>query len=278
MPLAVKGKDPALSRLTLSLFSRETRHGARLPNAGEARLMELAFTVKYESGEMPFASLDGYYGTQSLLGITQILLISVNAYINHDIVTRAPAARGFRLVLGTSRRGSWEQIINLIITDPNVISIVSDLGKNALYDLLKWGLWAGVGTPWLLRCNKSKKIVKELRKQNDDLQDKLDQALRRAHQPVKHQGLSVQIKANKTELVRFNKETLNFLETEVHDEREHAIEVCVSRFNTRTGTGRMISSIDAISIPFYPEGHLSENRKYFWPKISLRLRKEFSIQ
>jgi hypothetical protein len=152
--------------------------------------MELAFAVKYDSGNKAFSSLDGYYGTQSFLGITQILLISLNAYINRHIITRATAERGFHLALGTSRPGSWEQIINLVITDPNVLSVVADLGKNALYDLLKWGLWAGVGTPLLLKCNKSKKVVEELRTRNDDLQDKLDEALRRAHQPVKHQGLT----------------------------------------------------------------------------------------
>lgn len=115
--------------------------------------VELAFSVKYGSGKVPFSSLDGYYGTQSLLGVTQILLISLNVFINRDIITRAPSARGFHLVLGTSRRGSWEQIINLVITDPNVLSSVIDLGKKALYDLLKWGLLAGVGRPILLSYN-----------------------------------------------------------------------------------------------------------------------------
>jgi hypothetical protein len=88
-------------------------------------------------------------------------------------------------------------------------------------------------------------------RENDDLQDKLDDALRRAHQPVKHQGLSISIKSNRTELVVFNDETLEYLETEVVDVEQIAIDVCISRFNVRTGTGRMITDIDSESVPFY---------------------------
>lgn len=195
------------------------------------------------------------------MGISQILMISLNAYINREIITQATSAKGFKLVLGLSKNGSWEQIINFVITDSHVSSLVDGLGTNGLYDLLKWGLGSGVGITSTLKLRKSRNVVKELRRQNDDLQDKLDEALRRAHQPVKHQGLSIYIKSKKTELICFNQKTLDFLETEINDNEQIAIDVCISRFNARTGTGRMISSIDSESIPFYPDEELSEKRK-----------------
>src|SRR5438270_13846118 len=80
--------------------------------------MELSFLVKYESGKTPFLSLDGYYGSQSVHGLIQVILISLHAYIHREIITRAPSAKGFHLVLGASRRGSWEQIITLAIYRP----------------------------------------------------------------------------------------------------------------------------------------------------------------
>ena len=119
----------------------------------------------------------------------------------------------------------------------------------------------GGGLGYIVKHKKSKAIIKELRTQNDDLQDKLDEALRRAHHPVKHQGLTVHIKSGRTDLVEFNQETLDFLETEIQEDEQHAIDVCVSRFNARTGTGRLISTMDAESIPFYPDEQLSERRK-----------------
>ena len=127
--------------------------------------VNLTFSVKYDSGTASFSALDGYYGVQSLLGITQLLLISLNAYVNRRIITRAPSAKGFHLVLGTSKTGSWEQIINLVITDPHVLSIFNGLGNNALYDLLKWGLCIGVGKSIPSICNKAKDVLMQLRTQ-----------------------------------------------------------------------------------------------------------------
>ena len=102
-------------------------------------MADIIFSVKFDSGKSEFSYLDGYYGAQSIMGITQILLISLNAYLNRELITQATSAKGFRLSLGLSKRGSWEQIINLVVTDPSLTSTIEDLGKDAIYDLLKWG-------------------------------------------------------------------------------------------------------------------------------------------
>jgi hypothetical protein len=122
---------------------------------------------------------------------------------------------------------------------------------------LKWGLGAGLGLPFVLSKRKSRKRVRELERQNDDLQEKLDDALRRAHAPVKHQGLNVHIMSGRTNLATFDQYTLQYLETEVLSDETERLECAISRFNTRTGTGRLISSMDAISVPFFPVDRLN---------------------
>jgi len=217
-----------------------------------AELNKLNFVVRYSSGEKPFDGLDQYSGALSLFGIAQALLISLNAFFNREIITQAPSAKGFRVVLGRSKPGSWEQQLALIITDPTVLEVARDLGKNALYDLLKWALLGGLGVRFVLAHRKSRKRMRELERENDDLHEKLDEALRRAHAPVKHQGLKVEIKAHSITLATYDQYTLQFLETEVEEEETEQIAGAISRFNTRTGTGRMIKSMEAISVPFFP--------------------------
>jgi hypothetical protein len=56
------------------------------------------FTIRYDSGERKFEGLEHYYGAQSLFGITQVLLISLNAFFNREILTQAPSARGFKVI------------------------------------------------------------------------------------------------------------------------------------------------------------------------------------
>lgn len=228
--------------------------------------MDLNFTIKYDSGLKDFDGLDHYYGSQSLFGLSQILLISLNAFFNKDIITQAPSAKGFRLVLGHSRRGSWEQAISLVITDPAVAEAAKDLGKNALYDLLKWSLLSGVGGKCFLKYRKSIKRARELERENDDLQEKLDEALKRVHAPVKYQGLTVQVMSGRTILANFDDMTLQYLETEMVSDDDEIIECAISRFNARTGTGRLIDSLKSASTPFFPIENLRKSEKLLLAK------------
>lgn len=222
--------------------------------------MQYGFTIKYTTGKEKFRGLDHYYGSQSLFGISQILLISLNAFFNREIITQAPSAKGFRVVLGSAKRGSWEQLLTLVFTDPQVQAVAAELGKNALYDLLKWALLGGggLGIPFVLKYRKSIKRARELERERDDLHEKLDEALRRAHAPVKHQGLTVHVMSGRTTLATFDDMTLQYIETEVHNEETEIIECAISRFNARTGTGRLVTTLDAASTPFVPVDKLTK--------------------
>ncbi|WP_129794055.1 hypothetical protein [Sphingosinicella sp. CPCC 101087] len=221
-------------------------------------MIELKFHVNYMDGRRRFDGLDHYYGAQSLLGLSQMLLISLHAFFNRDIITQAPSAKGFRIVMGTSRRGGWDQVLHLLITNPEIIATFNDIGKNALYDLLKWALVSGAGVPFALKYRKSTRIARDLEQKNDDLQERLDEALKRVHAPVKHQGLTVHVMTGRTNLATFNESTLRYIETELVEDKKIQISSAVSRFNARTGTGRLIGNMDAVSVPFYPEASLSK--------------------
>lgn len=222
--------------------------------------MQYNFTVKYDDGSKKFDGLDHYYGSLSLFGLSQILLISLNAFFNREVIVQAPSAKGFRVVMGVSKRGSWEQALQLVVTDPQVQSALQELGKNALYDLLKWALMSGVGIPFVLSYRKARNRVRQLEREQDDLQEKLDEALKRAHAPVKHQGLTVQVMSGRTNLATYDDMTLQYIETEVYEEDPIMIEVGISRFNARTGTGRLISDLNEVSVPFFPVDKLTPHQ------------------
>lgn len=223
--------------------------------------MELGFHIKFTDGRRRFDGLDHYNGATALLGLSQVFLISLNAFYNKEILTQAPSAKGFRVVLGKSKIGSWDQYFNIIITDPAVLAVATDLGKAGLYDLLKWALTSGVGVAYFAKNRKAKKIIRDLEKKNEDLHEKLEESVKRLHSPVKHQGLTVHIMTGQQNLATFNESTLRYIETEVIDDHTQKIRVGVSRFNARTGTGRFIFDPDAASIPFYPADVLTKNAK-----------------
>ena len=223
--------------------------------------MELTFRVKYDSGAKKFDGLDMYYGTHSLAAISEILLLSLHSAAHGEVIVQAPAAKGFRLILKKSSEGSLEQFIQLLITDPETISLLTDLTKNGIYDVVKYLLSSCLGIPFVLQNRKAKRRIQQVTKANEDLHERLERALSRAHLPVKHQGLSASLSLGKTPIISFDEDTLNYLETEVVENDTEVIGVSVSRFNARTGTGRFITSIDSISHSFSPAIDLDDYQK-----------------
>ena len=223
--------------------------------------MELTFKVKYDDGEREFDGLDMYYGANSLAAISEILLLAIHASIQGEVIIQAPAAKGFRLVLKKNQEGSLEQFIQLYVTDPATLALIMDRGKNGLYDLIKFMLSSCLGIPFILSNRKAKKKLQELRKENEDLYERLERALLRVHLPVKHQGYTASLSLGRTTIMTFDADTLNYLETEVVDPDSEVISVAVSRFNARTGTGRLVTAIDSISHSFSPFGDLDDYQK-----------------
>lgn len=223
--------------------------------------MEYSFRITYDTGTREFDGLDMYYGAKSLAAISEFLLLSIHAFLKEEIILQAPAAKGFKMVLQRASVGSYDQIIQMIITDTETVSLMTDLGKNGLYDLLKYMLSSLLGIPFALNNRKAKKKLKSLMQQNEDLHKRLESALMSAHLPVKHQGYSTVMMLGRTPIIKFDETTLSYLETEIVSPETEVIPVAVSRFNARTGTGRFIEDIDAISHSFSPLNELSTYEK-----------------
>jgi len=223
--------------------------------------MEYSFRIKYDTGTKEFDGLDMYYGSKSLAAISEFLLLSIHAFLKEEIILQAPAAKGFRMVLQRASIGSYDQIIQMIITDTQTVSLMTDLGKNGLYDLIKYMLCSLLGIPFALQNRKAKKKLNSLMQQNEDLHKRLESALISAHLPVKHQGYSTVMMLGRTPIIKFDENTLSYLETEIVDPDSEVIPVAVSRFNARTGTGRFIEDIDSISHGFSPINDLTDYEK-----------------
>lgn len=223
--------------------------------------MEFSFKITYDSGVREFDGLDMYYGSKSLAAISEFLLLAIHAFLKEEIILQAPAAKGFRMVLEKATVGSYDQIIQMIVTDTATVSLMTDLGKSGLYDLLKYMLSSLLGIPFVLNNRKAKRKMAALMQQNEDLHKRLESALISAHLPIKHQGYSTVLILGRTPIIRFDETTLSYLETELVSLDTEVIPVAVSRFNARTGTGRFIEDIDSISHSFSPLNELTTYEK-----------------
>ena len=143
--------------------------------------MEVLLKIKFDSGVKTFDHLDMRLASKSLVAISRALLTVTHCFINEEIITKGSAARGFYFALEKSKKGSFEQFISLVVTDNHVLNLVQDLGKDALYDLLKWSFLGALGLPYAIQRRKAKQKIKMLVQKNLDLESKLEVMLKGAH-------------------------------------------------------------------------------------------------
>jgi len=94
--------------------------------------------ISYEGGLADENALPGYDGVTSIDGITRAIHIATHAYMNAEVVTRAPALKNASIILKPARQGSFIfDLIVLMEANPATTSALVGLSAAPFYDFLK---------------------------------------------------------------------------------------------------------------------------------------------
>jgi len=219
--------------------------------------MDIDFSILYDSDEKEFDGLDMYYGARSMQGVAETIAISTHGIINERFISKTTAAKGFKGSFKNSFEGSFKQRFRVTFTTPQSIGRLRDLGVKSYVELLKHSIHEAIGTPFDLSRRASRKRFDRMYF-SEDVTHRLFPALKEIHAPIKHQGYKATLYVAQTPLVVFNKNTLEYLEEELVSDNRELLTVGISRFNARTGTGRLITDIEEESYSFIPDVKLTK--------------------
>lgn len=208
--------------------------------------------LTFDSGESNFHGLDLYYGADSIGGLAEAVALTTHTIVNDGFVKQTPSVKGFSLNFKNSFVGSFRQKIELEFNDEESIRVIKYIGMDAYLELLKLHLRIPMGGSTKLEFRKANQWYKQM-KYSDELLERLKRPLERVHHPVTGQGYKVMLSKARTPLISFDKGTSNYLSAETKSPHKKTIEVAVSRFNARRGTGRFIEEEDSESISFSPK-------------------------
>lgn len=206
----------------------------------------------FDSGDNVFNGLDLYYGADSIGGLAEAVALTTHAIVNENVVKQTPSVKGFNLNFKNSFVGSFRQKIELEFNEEESIRVIKYIGMDAYIELLKLHLGIPMGGTTKLENRKAIKWYDRM-KDSDELLDRLKRPLERIHHPVTGQGYKIALMKSRTQLISFDKNTSNYLTAETKSPHTKTIEVAVSRFNARRGTGRFIDDVDSESISFSPK-------------------------
>ncbi|WP_332822917.1 hypothetical protein [Stutzerimonas kunmingensis] len=214
--------------------------------------MKIPFSFKFDSGSNPFTKLSLYYGANALSALSEIVSVTTHAILHDEVRDHTTAVRGFSVDFKNSHTGSFVQKFEVELTDPETISTIQYLGVDAYVELLAIHIALPLGNPFALQTNSAKRWFRSYMNNGEELLGRLQNPLKNLHKPVYGQGYQMVLSKARTPLVGFNERTHDYLTTSVRSDHREVIEMAVSRFNTRTGTGRFILDNEADSVSFSP--------------------------
>jgi hypothetical protein len=194
-----------------------------------------ALRLRFSGQTVEKNGLDLYDGSQSFQGFAQALQIVVHAYLNNEVVSRAPALKGAELYFGSPRRGSvLFDIIALIEQYPATAALTGA----AFYDFVKYSLAKAAG---YLKVKPETPSVQKLAVNEeffDQLAETLEGSLQRAHRAIDRGVTQVTIERPRSELVVFNSKTSSWVHTRDENPAVQEFTGNITRYNSISGNGR----------------------------------------
>ena len=177
-----------------------------------------------------------YDGSVSFAGFGQALQMAINAYRTGKPSAWATSLKGAKVVFGSPRKGSVIFDLEARFETPCRDAPSS---KEAFYDFLRVAFRRATGS--LDEEGQTSYVQKTLVKDEtlfDDLADRMEGALQRAHRVIDNDLVTVSLARPRSSLVTFNRVTSAWVNT--RDEEPHVKRYTghMTRYNTKTGNGR----------------------------------------
>lgn len=214
--------------------------------------MKIPFSFKFETGTNLFSKLSLYHGANALEALSEILGITTHAILHNEVKKQTTATKGFSVDFKNSHTGSFVQKFEIEFNDADALDVINYLGVDSFTELLAIHIALPLGYKAKLELAKSKSWFRTYMENGEELVARLEGPLKRIHLPVYGQGYQMALYKARTPLVGFNERTHDYLTTSITSEEREVVEMAVSRFNARTGTGRFIEDDEAESISFSP--------------------------
>lgn len=220
---------------------------------------------KYDGGLASSGSLEIYDAAVALRGISRALAITTHAFVNNgEIRSRAERANGARILLHPPVRGSFDQLVTILLDPATVAGTIGiSVASNALWDFIKvtWskavGLAAEPSTPT------GRRLQDRIEPVFGELADVLEPALKDMHRPIQSDAETEMqlVRPRVGAVLTLDTGTLAYVSTLLEDPDQVLIAGNVTRYNVITGYGRLYDDAEEQTIPFNIDPSLERSQR-----------------
>lgn len=220
----------------------------------------IGFTLSYEGSDTDQHAIDLYDAAQALVGFQRSLALTAHLVLNNEIITKAPALKGARILALPAEPGSWKMTAWVIAGMTGLYNLGTAQSNSpighlmySLYDyVIKESLGVSVDYNKSLgqlyeQAQKAKVNLPVVREaQVDSLLEKTERAILEMHRPIfkmqsaKSASITASLGGKNYPLgTTFDLETFDFIHETRSAEVPNVIEGRVSSYNSNTFKGRI---------------------------------------
>jgi len=217
----------------------------------EAKDLSMLFRV--EGGSADDGRLDLHDASAMLLGLARAVNITAHAFANdNDLRTRANTAKGAQAFVHSSRKGCFEEQIDVVF-DKRVVQANghSVLARN-FWDYMDYFWSAANGIEIVPTTPKLKKIIEGDQHLTAEMADALEVAMLEMQRPIaRNDEMKIFVSRPRgPDALELNKETLRYVETREIPTKVEEFTGNVTKFNVLSNFGRMYSDAENRVISF----------------------------
>lgn len=216
---------------------------------------EVKLKVVTRGGDANDGLVDLYDGSTSLTGLARATTIVARTFATQKVITKAYDIDGVKLFRAAPKYSSFMEGIKIEFSD----NLVSEAQKAQFYELLTWCFneAIGVDTPEL-----ESPLSKRMGGLADQLVPILQEPLRLMHRPIINDTrLTISIERIKAgPIVKFDQFSAQRFEEDISDVAINVVG-SVTRYNSRSGWGRLLYAPENRTISFYLSKRIQKERR-----------------
>jgi hypothetical protein len=224
-------------------------------------MKQIQIKLSYNGGDADEHRLDMYDASVSLQGFARAIAITTHALLNDGEVKRkGNRAAGAKIYVSPPKKGSYEQILTLVVENPIAASVVAA----AFWDMLKWTWTKTLDLAHEPETPTVKKISERVEPFLSDIEEVLESALEEAHRPIKNnQKITIDVSRPRVgNVIRMNSETLKSVSIRTEENIVEGINGNVTKYNILSGIGRFYEDTKGHTVSFkMPEKSSEQMRK-----------------
>ncbi|HCT3810711.1 TPA: hypothetical protein ACXP7C_004961 [Klebsiella variicola subsp. variicola] len=216
--------------------------------------MKVSYDVVIKSGDQ---EVDMEYGLDTLSGTAEVTCLLAEAILRKKIIKRRTHVNPARAVLKQSFKSSYGQNFDLIINEPALIAELKKMTRSVFSEVMGYFISQSLYLETKELSPKATAIIEDLGDIEDELIERLRQPLVRMHRINLQKNFNIELNykkpAGEQVVASLNTSTATNLTQSKIQQGQEIINAVITRFNARTGNGRLVieGEDDTVAFGFY---------------------------